>query len=148
MADAATQETMQKITGNFSDELTEAGYRIAADQLVDLVRNRFVNSALGKELSEKESMARFFTSETGEAVISFGLAIVLELLPGETALDFRRALASNLRIQAYQELGDAVLGAAGILQEDLDTVMSVLRKKGALKGPENKKADAGVAAQE
>jgi hypothetical protein len=128
MLETTTQDTLQKLTGNVSDELGEAGYRLAADQLVDLLQKRLVDSAQirdriapGMSKEFQANMNAFLRSEAGEAVISFVLAAALELLPIDVVgQDVRRTLASNLRIQAYQELGEVLLQVAGFLNEDIE----------------------------
>ena len=136
MPNATTQETLQKLTGNVSEELGEAGYRLAADQLVDAIRNRLLNSA---QLREKiapgmtkefeANMRTFLQSEAGEAVISFVLAVALELLPTDVGHDVRRTLAANLRIQAYQELGEFFLQVAGLIDKDIKDATKLITGK-------------------
>jgi len=136
MPAATTQETLQKITGNVSEELGEAGYRLAADQLVDAIRKRLLDSgqirekiAPGMTKEFEANMNAFLRSETGEAVISFVLAVALELLPTDVGQDVRRALAANLRIQAYQELGEFILHVAGLIDKDIKDATKLIASK-------------------
>jgi hypothetical protein len=131
-----TPDPIQQITGNITDELTEAGYRIAADQLVDLVTQRILASKSAQDLGDTARVSNFLTSEPGEAIVSFALAVILELpWPGDVASDFRRTMASQLRIQAYQELGETLLGAVGLLLNDVQTVKSGMLMNGGRKKP-------------
>ena len=112
---AMAQDTMQKLTGNVSDELTEAGYRLAAVALVRGVRDAIINNNPAQE--------EFLETSKGEALLSFGLAVALEVIPTESLVEPRRCLASNLRIHAYEILGESLLQFAGLVNQHVEAVL-------------------------
>jgi hypothetical protein len=114
-----TQDTMQKITGNVSDELTEAGYRLAATGLVSAIRQRITSHDEGLGIETQ----KFLASDNGEAFLSFVLAVALEVLPTDSLVEPRRCLASNLRIQAYEILGASLLKFAGLINKEVEAVL-------------------------
>jgi hypothetical protein len=88
-------ETMQKITGNVSDEAGDATYRVAATLFVSSLEGE-VTKATGLKIGEPFR----------EALIGFALAAVLELLPTTNVSDLRKRLAYNLRVRSYEVVGD------------------------------------------
>jgi hypothetical protein len=102
---ATSDETLKtitdKITGDPRDEITQATYRAAATLLA-----RGVARQLTQYLGPDHALTGLLRDnrEVGEAVVSFALAAILELVP-MTSLDVERGqLAYNLRIQSYEEL--------------------------------------------
>jgi hypothetical protein len=106
--------TMNKIVGNFPDEVGEAQYRVAATAFVNgaqaLVAKHFGDNEYVKKLLNTNQQVRDF-------VIGFGLAIMFEMLPTEMLTYKRKRLAYNLRVRSW-ELGEKgvfvlLMGAGG-----------------------------------
>jgi hypothetical protein len=113
--------TFVKLIGDVSEELPEATYRVIAKNLREKIFNILVELAHDashtKDISGREAIeaiervlahpqARVF----GELAIGFIVSAILEFAPSEAPLlDLRRKLAYNLRVQSYQDVGDAGL---------------------------------------
>jgi hypothetical protein len=119
------QDATQKITGNISEELTEAAYRLSAQQLVRGIRAKL----LDKIPDQNNDAKQFLKTPVGEAVLSFALAAALEMFPAENLKDVRSCLASNLRIQSYEFLGDFLLGFTTEIDAQVALVATTLESK-------------------
>jgi hypothetical protein len=125
-----TPDTAHKITGNVSEEITEAAFRLASTQLVRAIRNKIVN-----KLPPNSEAAVFLGTAVGEAVLSFALAAALELFPTENWKEIRGCLASNLRIQSYEFLGDFLLGFTTEIDAQVAIVAKAIDGKGRVVTP-------------
>jgi hypothetical protein len=116
-----SEETLKKITGAPNDEVPEAGYRLAARELQRSILRK--TRAQTSQQENTRGVAAFLATPTGEAAFGFVLASALELAPSQTLQDERKRLAYNLRVQAYEGLGDTLLHVAGFLNSEVDEAM-------------------------
>jgi hypothetical protein len=101
--------------GDPSEEFPEAAYRAVASKLANSVL-AIVNETVKKQQDEdvQKVMDNKYVQLFEGPFVSFGLAYLLELLPGETLLPEQRGrLAYNLRVQAYQGLDEKFLDFFG-----------------------------------
>ncbi len=115
-------EILKKITGDITDEVPEATYRLGASLLVRAVLDRG-----RKQLGEYHPAVKFFRDQLGEqtaeALVGFLLAAALELVPTEGLSDARKRLAYNLRVRSYEELGERLLLFTGFINEEVERAM-------------------------
>ncbi len=97
------------------DNSKEAGYRIAATQVVNVVRTG-ICAAMQKQGAPDghiQAVAEFLKTELGFAVISAVLGMAIPQLPGKVSNDPRVAkLCEELRINGMATAGNAAMGAA------------------------------------
>jgi hypothetical protein len=122
-------EILTKVTGNVSEEVPEAAYRLAARQLSRALRARLNKKIIdpdNKELNEfsKGQIGQLILSEP---VFNFALSFVLELVPWPMLQDQRRFLAYQLRVQAYEELGEELLEIVGLINGEIKTALEHAR---------------------
>jgi hypothetical protein len=108
-----TQETIKKITGNVAMEVPDAAYRLAAKLLAEGVLNRITT-----QLGPQHAVSTFLTLKgvPGEAIVSFVLAAILELVPTNSLMETKARLACNLRVQSYFDVGELLLKSSGMVQ--------------------------------
>jgi (4S)-4-hydroxy-5-phosphonooxypentane-2,3-dione isomerase len=109
----ANGETLKKITGDVVDEAGEATYRLAASLLVNIVEAEAV-----KRLDDTNPIKEFLKNnpQLGEAVISFGLAAVIELALTSKLGDAGSKLPYQLRVLFYQKLGVLLLSETPLVR--------------------------------
>ena len=104
---ATNESTLKKLTGDFAEEIPEAGYRLAATGFVKAVMPKAVSS-LGEDNRAKSFINEY--PQIAESFFGFVLAAVLEILPLQEIDDERNRLAYNLRVRSYEGIGELIVG--------------------------------------
>jgi len=143
------EDFLKKITGDMADEIGESVYRTAASVLVNFITVKGIDHLLADNAKKKKWPFGFLrrgqddidikfmlnrltqNKQVGEAVISFALAVVLEVFPMPTiADDIRKRLAYNLRVQTYEKLEAAGLRLIPEIISFRDTAEWALKELG------------------
>src|SRR5688500_5608659 len=88
----------ENAVGDLGHAIPEGAYRTAAKLLADQVATIIVDLLKDTKLKE---FARYVESDAGKAVVGYGLAGILEVMPTTSLQVERQRVAYNLRVGTY-----------------------------------------------
>jgi hypothetical protein len=103
------QDTLQKLTGDFKEDLPESVYREIASVIVKSIGDRVFHSFDSRMEDEDIKDILKGKEQIGEFVVGYILAAVLDLIPLGDSEGIGTKLAHYFRVQAFQGIDDLIL---------------------------------------